>query len=72
MEIYLDRQQSAHFEVPYFEGGKLIIAADTLLRSKGRGGYDRQHTDHLKSFGQRTLVLVREEEHAPGWWRHAS
>ena len=68
MEIYLNREQSQHFDVPYFEAGKLIVAADTLLRSKGRGGYDREHTDYLKSFGQKTLVLVRDEGQAPGWW----
>lgn len=70
--IYTDHSQCAHFGAPYFGGGQLVVAADTLLASKvGSGGYDEQHRSYLSPFGGKTLVLVREENDTigPGWWR---
>jgi len=70
--IYTDRSQCDYFRAPYFGGGELVVAADTLLTSKVRsGGYDEHHTAFLSSFGEKTLVLVRAETDTigPGWWR---
>ena len=70
--IYTDRSQCDYFGAPYFGGGELVVAADTLLASKGpSGGYDAEHTAFLSSFGGKTLVLIRTETDTigPGWWR---
>ena len=70
--IYTDQSQCDYFNVPYFGGGELAVAADTLLASKVRsGGYDEQHTAFLSGFGEKTLVLARKENDkiGPGWWR---
>jgi hypothetical protein len=65
--IYTDRGQCEDFSVKYFGSGTLVVAADTLLRSKD---YDAAHTSFLRSLGQRTLVLSRTEQDpiGPGWW----
>ena len=71
--IYTNNEQCAEFGVPYFGAGRLIVAADALLRSKA-GGYDSTHTEYLQLFGGQTLDLIRTEEDTigPGWWRLAS
>jgi len=65
--VYLDKYQSEKFDAPYFKGGQLIVAADTLLNSK-TVGYDAEHTALLSKFAGKTLILNRNEEDAPGWW----
>ena len=69
--IYTDRDQCQQFDAPYFGEGELVIAADTLLRSKGGDGYDSEHTEYLSRFGGKTLVLTRKgsDTIGPGWWR---
>ena len=69
--IYTDREQCQRFDIPYFDSGELVIAADTLLQSKGGDGYDSEHTEFLSQFGGDTLVLSRKDDDriGPGWWR---
>ena len=45
--VYLDRDQCVRFEGPYFDAGKLVVAADTLRQSKA-SGYDAQADAELK------------------------
>tara|TARA_B100000287_G_scaffold365174_1_gene359791 strand:- start:723 stop:968 length:246 start_codon:yes stop_codon:yes gene_type:complete len=69
-EVYTDMSQCTRFEAPYYErDAKLVIAASTLLASRGVGGYDRQHTEFLEQFGSRTIVMERTADQGPGWWR---
>ena len=68
MKIYIDQNQAARFAAPYFAGGRLIVAADALLNSKGGCGYDAKHTALLTRYGQATLVLTRAEWDRPGSW----
>ncbi len=69
-EVYTDMSQCTRFEAPYYErNAKLVVAASTLLASKGVGGYDRQHAEFLGQFGTSTLVLERTADQGPGWWR---
>jgi hypothetical protein len=58
-EVYLDREQARHFRVDYNrKGTELVVAADTLLRSKDpHEGYDRHHVNLLKPLGGKTLTL---------------
>ena len=69
--IYIDREQCGRLGAPYTEPGELIIAADTLLHSKGGSGYDSEHAEFLSQFGGQTLVLTRtaEDRIGSGWWR---
>lgn len=69
--IYTDREQCQRFDIPYFDSGELVIAADTLLQSKGGDGYGSEHTEFLSKFGSDTLVLSRTDSDpiGPGWWR---
>ena len=69
--IYTDQEQCERFGTPYFGSGELVIAADTLLQSKGGDGYDSEHTEFLSQFGGDTLVLSRKDDDriGPGWWR---
>jgi len=72
--VYLDYDQCERFALsgtdPYYGGAgtELVVAASTLLRSKGGDGYDQTHKDLLKPLGSATLVLVRGETHGPGWF----
>ena len=72
--ICLDQNQCDHFALPdtdlYYgpAGTELIIAASTLLRSKGGDGYDEEHRAILEPLGSKTLVLVRGETDGPGWF----
>jgi hypothetical protein len=66
--VYIDQNQAARFNAPYFDGGRLVVAADALLNSKGGCGYDAEHTDLLTAYGQATLVLTRAEQDRPGSW----
>jgi len=69
-QVYTDMNQCDRFEVPYFDTeAELVVAASTLLESKGPGGYDASHTEFLSQFGSGTLVLRRTGEQCPGWWR---
>lgn len=65
-KIYLDQNQSSKFNVPYFDAGKLVIAADALLKS---ASYDSKHTAFLKDADEDTLVLTRTSRAAPGWYK---
>lgn len=69
--IYTDQEQCERFDAPYFDSGELVIAADTLLCSKGGDGYDTPHVEFLSQFGGQTLVLSRKDGDriGPGWWR---
>lgn len=69
--IYTDQEQCNRFNAPYFDSGELVIAADTLLQSKGGDGYDSEHAEFLSQFGGDTLVLTRkgDDRIGPGWWR---
>jgi len=69
--IYTDQEQCNRFNAPYFGSGELVIAADTLLQSKGGDGYDSEHAGFLSKFGGDTLVLSRKDGDriGPGWWR---
>ncbi len=69
MLVYTDRAQCEYFNAPYYDAGRLVVAADTLLKSKKGDGYDTKHTEYLSSFGSKTLLLVRDENTAPGWWK---
>jgi hypothetical protein len=68
--VYLDRDQCDRFTVgdvdAYFDEAKVVIAASTLLNSKD---YDDAHRDVLAPLGHKTVVLVRAEMDAPGWFR---
>jgi len=66
--VYIDQNQAARFDAPYFDGGRLVVAADALLKSKGGCGYDAEHTALLTAYGQNTLVLTRAEQDRPGSW----
>lgn len=67
--VYLDRAQCDYFNVAYFGDGKLVVAADTLLKSKGGDGYDAKAKKSLKAHEQDTLVLEHQDETmAPGWF----
>jgi len=66
--VYIDQNQSERFNAPYFDGGRLVVAADALLKSKGGCGYDAEHTALLTGYGQATLVLTRAEQDRPGSW----
>ena len=63
--LYLDRDQCQKFGCSYFDGGKLVIAADALRKSKD---YDAATTAALPNADEDTLVLTRDEEDAPGWY----
>ncbi|HIK67959.1 MAG TPA: hypothetical protein EYF95_08305 [Flavobacteriales bacterium] len=66
-EIYMDRGQCQKFEVPYVDKGtELYIAADTVLRSRDPGGYDKYHNEFLSAKGGKTLVL---EGLGYGWFQ---
>lgn len=66
--IYLDFDQCEHFQVEYRAAGtKVLIAADTVLRSKAQG-YDEEHRALLEPLGQRTLCL---EGTGNGWFKIA-
>lgn len=58
-EVYVDRNQAARFEMPYYDDiGKVsYVAASTLLRSKGGDGYDQETTAILRPLGGSTLAL---------------
>lgn len=66
--VYIDQNQAERFNAPYFNSGRLVIAADALLNSKGGCGYDAEHTALLTGYGQATLVLTRLERDRPGSW----
>ena len=66
--VYIDQNQAERFNAPYFDGGRLVVAADALLNSKGGCGYDAEHTALLTGYGQATLVLNRLERDRPGSW----
>jgi hypothetical protein len=63
--LYLDRDQCVSFQVPYFEEGKLQVAADALLRSKD---YDSFHRGILEPLGVSGIYLTRVEKNHPGWY----
>ena len=65
--VYLDRAQCVQFDATYFDAGKLLIAADTLRKSK-RDGYDSAADAELAAHEQDTLVLERTDDDAPGWF----
>lgn len=65
--LYLDRTQCNFFGAPYFDEGDLVVAADALIRSKPE--YDSVHKAFLTDADEDTLVLVREEADAPGWFK---
>jgi len=65
--IYLDPKQCDRFDVAYYKPAKLVIAADTLLQSKGGDGYDSEHAAFLKPLGGKTLVL-NSTGNGPGWF----
>lgn len=64
--LYVNPTQCSRFGAPYFEAGKLVIAADTLLKSES---YDSKHTKFLTDADQDTLVLVRTARGNPGWFK---
>ena len=64
--LYLDRTQCDKFNAPYFEAGKVVVAADALLKSKPE--YDSEHTAFLTAADEDTLALTRDEEDSPGWY----
>jgi len=70
--IYLDRSQCDRFSIQgadaYFDEGKVLVAASTLLKSKGGDGYDEDHKSALEPLGSKTVILTREESDAPGWF----
>ncbi len=66
--VYLDHAQCDRFNVAYYDAGKLVIAADTLLKSKGGDGYDAKAKKGLKAHEQDTLVLERAGDEAAGWF----
>lgn len=65
--IYLDDRQCDNFDVSYFGDSTLVVAADTLVRSKW-GGYDRWHKTILESFGGSTITLTKTGTDRPGWY----
>ena len=68
VRVYLDAAQVVYFGLPrgaYFDDARLIVAADTLLKSRD---YDRAHRALLVPLGGRTLVLTRTADEAPGWF----
>ena len=66
--VYLDRDQCEWFNVSYFDDGKLVIAADRLLWSKGGDGYDAAMTKVLMDHKQDTLILERAGDESAGWY----
>lgn len=63
--IYLDRAQCSHFGFLYEGGDKVFVAADTLLKSKGGDGYDKEIVVWMKPLGGKTLIL---EPTGCGWY----
>lgn len=68
-DVYLDRDQCDYFNVAYMDGGKLVVASDTLLKSKDGFGYPRVTEEALTELGQDTLVLVRKDTDDSGWFK---
>ena len=66
-QIYFDRQQCDDFGISYYEGGKISLPADVILRSKGNG-YDRKHRDFLEPMGRALVHLSKTSDDAPGWY----
>lgn len=67
-QIYLDMEQCHDFGISYYEGDKISLPADVILRSKKSSGYDVAHSDFLKPKGSRVLHLSKTPEDAPGWY----
>jgi len=66
-QIYFDRQQCDDFGISYYEGGKISLPADVILRSKG-SGYDRKHRNFLEPIGRGLVHLSKTSDDAPGWY----
>jgi hypothetical protein len=67
-QIYLDRDQCEKFDIEYFESASTALRADTILASKFNG-YDIEHTNFLQEFCSRDLLIMRNRDDAPGWYR---
>ena len=67
VQIYTDQDQCETFGVSYFDSeAELVVSAEALLGSKD---YDEMHKEVLKPLGSETLVLKRNEDLSPGWWK---
>lgn len=67
VQIYTDQDQCEAFGVSYFDSeAKLVVYAETLLGSKD---YDEKHKEILESLGTEMLVLKRNGDLSPGWWK---
>jgi hypothetical protein len=71
--IYINRDQAFEFDNGqdlYFGpvGTWFSVRADALLRSRP-GGYDKTHTEILKSYGTENILLVRTQSCGPGWYQ---
>ncbi len=67
-EIYLDRHQCNSFRASYWHDSKLSVRADILLESKW-SGYDDYHRKLLKPLGSKLIVIRRESNDSPGWFK---
>jgi len=66
-QVYTDMDQCDSFQVSYYdEVATLVVSAEALLRTKE---YDQPHKDFLEPFGSATLVMERNGNLSPGWWR---
>ena len=67
-QIYLDRDQCDQFHVQYFNSDSVSLRADVILASKAQG-YDEKHTSFLQEVRSRTMMLMRNTDDSPGWYR---
>lgn len=67
--VYLDHDQCSHFGINYLDArSRFFCAADTLLSSKRKDGYDKETTELLKPLGGKTAILDPAPADGPGWF----
>jgi hypothetical protein len=67
-QIYLDREQCDQLSLSYFEADTASIRADRILSSKWQG-YDEKHTRYLQPLGSQVIVISRDRNNGPGWYK---
>jgi len=64
--IYLNREVSSQFGLPYFEAGNGSVSKRAYVKAS-KGSLDSEHMAILKGCGS-TIAIARTEDDAPGWW----
>ena len=70
-EIYLNRNRSQEFEVPYFnmESGLIFLPADRVYKLHEAGQWDQRHREFLQPLALDHKMMKCEPGSGPGWWR---